>query len=387
MDAGLSPSHNRITLTTNQQIVNHIYTVQVTNLKDTAGNEISPESNSLFYKLLNMGSTGYSELLVDNVNASATDTSTSVSPNKTLDGLVLGDPDPYSLWAAQNMPQWIQYDLGTTKSISLIAISFYLWNNGQIFQYSIQTSDDLLQWNEVVSNATSASQEWTLNEFTNLSARYVRIICLSNNQADWASIWETQILAPENTTSVEFTVFTAQLSGNNNVRLNWTTGTEQNCKQFNIARKEGNNKFVTIGTVQGNGTVAKPRIYTYTDSTVKGGHYSYRLEEVDYDGNINYSNIVEIEVNEPKDYMLEQNYPNPFNPTTNISFSVPAESQVTLKSMIFWGNEIATLVNERKSQGYYKAEFSAANLPSGIYFVRMQAGQSFVAVKKMILLK
>ena len=100
---------------------------------------ISSAANSTFYKLLDIGSTGYIEHLINNVNASAT-TDTNTSPAKTLDGLVNGDPDPNSRWAAQVMPQWIQYDLSAVEPIGLIAVSFYWWNGGRVYQYSIQTS-------------------------------------------------------------------------------------------------------------------------------------------------------------------------------------------------------------------------------------------------------
>ena len=395
LGAELNPSHERITLTTDQQVLNHIYTIAVNNLTDTAGNVISSQANSLFYKLLDIGSIGYIEHLINNVNASAT-TDTNTSPAKTLDGLVNGDPDPNSRWAAQVMPQWIQYDLGAVEPISLIAVSFYLWNSGRIYQYSIQTSNDLVQWNDLVTNNTSSSQEWTFNEFTDLYARYVRVICLSNNQGDWAGVWETRIFEPENTTAVELTDFTARVDEKNNVVLNWTSATEENCKEFNITRKEGSNEFFTIGIVPGNGTITEPRSYTFTDKTLKGGHFSYRLEEVDFSGRTSYSNIVEVEVNQPHNFTLEQNYPNPFNPTTNISFSVPAESFVTLKVYDILGNEITTLVNEKKPQGHYTVEFSTrsgstsggnvVNLPSGIYLARMEA-QGLVFIKKMVLLK
>jgi hypothetical protein len=385
LNAELSTSQERITLTTDQQVLNHIYTIAVNNLTDTAGNVISSQANSLFYKLLDIGSIGYLEHLINDVNASAT-TDTNTSPAKTLDGLVNGDPDPNSRWAAQIMPQWIQYDLGATEPVGLIAVSFYQWNAGRIYQYSIETSDDMVQWNEVVSNASSSSQEWTLNEFTNLSARYVRIVCLSNNQGDWAGVWEARIFEPNNTTAVEFTEFTAKVNENNSVILDWTTASEQNCKQFNITRKKGNGDFVTVDSVPGHGSVTETQQYTFTDNTVNSGHYSYRLEEVDFSGHVSYSNIVEIEVNNPQDFILEQNYPNPFNPTTTISYSVSKESFVSLQVYDILGNEISTLVNEKKPQGYYNIEFNAKDLPSGIYFSRIQAG-SFVAVKKMVLLK
>jgi len=88
----------------------------------------------------------------------------------------------------------------------------------------------------------------------------------------------------------------------------------------------------------------------------------------------------------PEDYSLKQNYPNPFNPSTNIEYSIPEESFVELKVFDVLGNEVATLVNEQQQAGVYRADFTADNLPSGMYFARITANE-FTQVVKMILLK
>lgn len=87
-----------------------------------------------------------------------------------------------------------------------------------------------------------------------------------------------------------------------------------------------------------------------------------------------------------RDYSLSNAYPNPFNPTTNIEFQIAQFGFVSLKVFGILGNEVANLVNETKQAGRYEVEFSAAGLPSGIYFYRLQSG-SFVETKKMILIK
>lgn len=86
------------------------------------------------------------------------------------------------------------------------------------------------------------------------------------------------------------------------------------------------------------------------------------------------------------EYKLFDNYPNPFNPSTKISYSIKEEGLVTLKVYDILGKEIATLVNENKPAGNYEAEFSASQLPSGMYIYKIQAG-SFTDVKKMLLTK
>ncbi len=92
-----------------------------------------------------------------------------------------------------------------------------------------------------------------------------------------------------------------------------------------------------------------------------------------------------------KGYELDQNYPNPFNPTTNIKFSLPEASKVTLRVYDILGRQVAELVNGVLSSGSHTVQFNASNYASGIYFYRLEAknsqSKSFAAVKKMALLK
>jgi hypothetical protein len=88
----------------------------------------------------------------------------------------------------------------------------------------------------------------------------------------------------------------------------------------------------------------------------------------------------------PVFFKLDQNYPNPFNPSTTISYSLPEESNVELKVFDAIGNETAVLANERKPAGVYTVRFSGQGISSGVYFVRIKAGE-FIQARKMILLK
>jgi hypothetical protein len=88
----------------------------------------------------------------------------------------------------------------------------------------------------------------------------------------------------------------------------------------------------------------------------------------------------------PTSVALGQNYPNPFNPTTIISYALPKSATVSLRIFNTLGQEIAALVNERKEAGYFQTTWNAGNVPSGIYFYRLQA-TDFVETKKMIVLR
>jgi hypothetical protein len=85
-------------------------------------------------------------------------------------------------------------------------------------------------------------------------------------------------------------------------------------------------------------------------------------------------------------FELSQNYPNPFNPSTNISFTVPSWSFVSLKVFDLLGREVATLVNEQKSAGTYTQKWNASALSSGVYFYKLEAG-NYIAAKKLLLLR
>jgi hypothetical protein len=91
-------------------------------------------------------------------------------------------------------------------------------------------------------------------------------------------------------------------------------------------------------------------------------------------------------LNLPVGFVLHQNYPNPFNGSTVISFTVPGTDQVSLKIFDLLGREVAQLVEGVPGQGQHQMTFNAADLASGIYVYRLQAGGR-VETKKMILVK
>ncbi|MBS4028131.1 MAG: T9SS type A sorting domain-containing protein [Ignavibacteriales bacterium] len=120
-----------------------------------------------------------------------------------------------------------------------------------------------------------------------------------------------------------------------------------------------------------------------------GWFFGYKLTGARINGT-QYGTIVSAEENNqqsPASFTLHQNYPNPFNPQTVIGFSLLAVSNVTLKVHNILGQEVATLLhNSLMDAGKHEVTFDGTHLPSGLYFVKLQAG-NFSETKKVALLK
>jgi photosystem II stability/assembly factor-like uncharacterized protein len=88
----------------------------------------------------------------------------------------------------------------------------------------------------------------------------------------------------------------------------------------------------------------------------------------------------------PSMMVLDQNYPNPFNPITRIRFGLSVSGRTTLKVYDVLGREVATIADKQLSPGNYEATFDAAGLSSGLYFYRLESGNS-VQTRKLLFLK
>ena len=133
----------------------------------------------------------------------------------------------------------------------------------------------------------------------------------------------------------------------------------------------------------------------------ESGEGSVAVGTMDFTVNHDFTLDMVTEVGEagdvPAAFTLEQNYPNPFNPSTTVSFTLPAASQVSMKVFNLVGQEVATLANGTFEAGRHQATWDGTDnlghsVASGIYFYRLQAndlrsGSAFVRTMKMLLVK
>ena len=176
---------------------------------------------------------------------------------------------------------------------------------------------------------------------------------------------------------VELSSFSARVE-KSSVILSWTTVTETENLGFEVQKSFGDQEFVACSFVKGHGTTTTPHSYSFTDVEAQPGLNRYRLRQIDLDGTVTETDVVEVNVTPPSTLRLSQNYPNPFNPSTTFSYSLPKSGRVVLSVMNVLGQQLRILVNERQNAGLHQVVWDGRNdngrpVPNGIYIVELQA--------------
>jgi hypothetical protein len=195
------------------------------------------------------------------------------------------------------------------------------------------------------------------------------------------------------------------------VNISWDRNREKNIKHYAIERSINGNSFLQIATTQDtvfNDMEIQKAVNVYS-KYIKNVNVSYKvraLSEWKDESNVihsqysNYSDIVSAygsysisqfnkkdkSPNMPENNLVSQNFPNPFNPYTTIYYAVKDEGHITVKVYNSLGQEIATLVDEKKDVGYHYTEWNAAGYTSGIYFYRITNGY-YSETRRMVLTK
>jgi hypothetical protein len=269
-------------------------------------------------------------------------------------------------------------------------------------QYSSGSSIPKVELNYVTANAQWQCInyiEYTFNRWQDYNTSNPRSFQVNGD------ITYTAYYVGKPTNSVEY----VSAGGNvgNPIVVTWTDNTNTAVTQFQIWRKVKHNGVTgdpVLLTTVGRGV----QTYTdysyaitdgYTDDLIwydvrayysTEGTYSdpdwvaaFGMENMNKQENNFVVQTTETEI--PTEYLIS-NYPNPFNPTTTINYQLPESGFVTLKVYDSLGKELATLVNENKAAGYYKVNFNASKLSSGIYIYKLTSNNVNIS-KKMILMK
>jgi len=158
---------------------------------------------------------------------------------------------------------------------------------------------------------------------------------------------------------VTLTHFTAIPKGNTN-QLAFTTSSELNNDYFEIQRSADGKSWSVIGMVIGAGTTQQEQHYQYADRRPLTGLNYYRLRQVDYDGQFEYSNIISVSRGE----MSKGNgklYPNPAGTELQLGYTVSARQ---LRILSTGGQELFRMQLDADAK---KATVPTHTLSGGIY--------------------
>ena len=195
---------------------------------------------------------------------------------------------------------------------------------------------------------------------------------------------------------VELTSFEA-LSTNGNVSLNWITESEIENLGFQIYRKAVGERFELLDSyrsndnLKGQGSVTYRTDYTYIDKKVRVGQtYTYQLADVDYYGKETRHDPVSVRV-KTQGVTMKSAYPNPFNPATTFTVVLGEPTQLSVSIFNLLGHEVRRLMDKHQPEGEYTISWdgrdqSGNNLPSGLYFIKLQSGATF-QVQKAVLVR
>ena len=190
------------------------------------------------------------------------------------------------------------------------------------------------------------------------------------------------------------------------VTLNWTTDSEIENQGFIIARKTANSRwldvasFLDVKALQGQGSTTKATTYNFIDTRVEEGvAYSYQLSDVDYQGQrTDHTDLIqEITYLTPEQQVkpavlaLNGLYPNPFNPSTTLSYDLAEPADVRVSVYNLQGAQVWNYSRPQHPAGqnftliWNGRDLSGQTLTSGIYLVRIQAGEQTLNRKVTLL--
>lgn len=185
------------------------------------------------------------------------------------------------------------------------------------------------------------------------------------------------------TLPVDFIYFTVNHSGKHAV-LNWATSFEKNSSHFDITKSTDGINFNTIGKVKAAGFSSSVIEYAFKDLEIQNGVVYYQLVEYDFDGQIQYSKVIQTSKNHQK--VIAEIYPNPFNDYIEVKLNkIDFNSEFSLDIFDIQGTIIKTISSLSFDGGNY-VRIPLEEISEGLYLVKLYNGttteQTFKIVKK-----
>jgi hypothetical protein len=158
-----------------------------------------------------------------------------------------------------------------------------------------------------------------------------------------------------------------------NVRFLWAS--EEINAGFEVQRSSNGEEWETIDFVEGNGTTLEVQNYTYTDEEPFADNNYYRLKQIDYDGEFEYTHLVSVKYGKSDKAENLRIFPNPVTDRLNI-IGTP-KGQATIYNMLGQPVKRFTISNETSS-------IDVVDLPKGQYILRIQQQNGNMVTKQFV---
>jgi hypothetical protein len=176
---------------------------------------------------------------------------------------------------------------------------------------------------------------------------------------------------------VELTYFNAEKAGRTSL-LTWQTASELNNSHFEVQRKTTISDWEHIGEVEGNGTSSQINNYQFVDYNPGQGVNYYRLKQVDFDGQFEYSEIKAVSFKPQLEMIV---YPNPAQDVVNVTLGTSIESDITVSVFDAYGKELQRVQLHR---GQTAISLNILGYRTGFYFIKTEIGSDEVTQKVMV---
>ncbi|MFY0628177.1 MAG: T9SS type A sorting domain-containing protein [Reichenbachiella sp.] len=186
----------------------------------------------------------------------------------------------------------------------------------------------------------------------------------------------------EDALPVDYRSFVVQ-EDNSQVSLVWVTASEIDNDYFDIEHSMDGISFQKVGQRNGHGDSNEPLSYYFLHATPALGMNYYRLKQVDFDGQFEYSDIKSVQVGSAQDFEINL-YPNPTTGLTRLDLSLQ-QAQLPVQVVLMNLNGEITFEYEL-SPGMANFEFDTSSYLNGIYLVRVIQGNS-ISIGKLIISK
>ena len=221
-----------------------------------------------------------------------------------------------------------------------------------------------VNWNTTPPTIIATTTEAALNRVIRINDTSSTVVAVTIATATANNIFRGVAFTPGTSTlPVKFTSFNATIN-NKQTNLTWTTSSEINNKGFDIERSLDGVNFETIGFIKGNANSNRVNKYSFIDANHASAFY--RLKQIDFDGKFDYSNIISVQGND----LLIDITPNPFNNVIEINSN---GHLVNVEVIDITGKIVIT-----ETINGSKTSLNTASLNNGVYFVRINNGESVV---------